>query len=377
MNAIPRQRILDALAHRQPSGTPFSWGLGLTAAMQEVLRPYCAGLGLDWDRLREAVDDRRLLATPWTGQLPEARDGVSIDEWGIHRRYVSYGKGGYWEFVDFPLALATTAADLDRHPWPDPALWDAAALRSTIISGDPQRQRAVVLLGGNPFEIYSWLTGLEQAMVNLAENPELVTDALTRITDRLVARVRANFKAAGELIDVVFYADDLGGQEKLLLSRPTYRRMIQPHHRQLCATVREVAPHAKILFHSDGAVFDILPDLVDAGIDCLEAVQTDAGGMVPERLKERWAGKLAFHGAISVQQILPRGTPATVAEECRHLERVLGAGGGWIAAPTHAVQVGTPPENVFAMLETVLGPERWAAAQDQARLGAAASMRRG
>ncbi|MEK7413489.1 MAG: uroporphyrinogen decarboxylase family protein [Planctomycetota bacterium] len=368
MSSTPRQRILDALSHRQPTETPFSWGLGLTAAMQDDMRQHCAGLGLDWDLLREAVDDRRLLFSHWTQPLPAERDGVIINEWGIHMRQVSYGKGSYREFVDFPLAAATTAADLDLHAWPDPSHWDANALRETIISGDPQRQRAVVLAAGNPFEIYSWLTGLEQAMVNLAENPELVTDALTRITSICDARVRANFKAAGDLIDMVFYADDLGGQEKLLISRPTYRRMIQPHHRRLCATVREVAPHAKILFHSDGAVFDILPDLVDSGIDCLEAVQTDAGGMVPERLKERWAGKLAFHGAISVQQILPRGTPETVAEECRHLERVLGAGGGWIAAPTHAVQVGTPPANVLAMVETILGAERWAAAIETSRL---------
>lgn len=185
---------------------------------------------------------------------------------------------------------------------------------------------------------------------------------LDRITSILDARLRADLLSAGDLIDMVFFADDLGSQEKLLLSRPTYRRIIQPHHRRLCATVHELAPHAKILFHSDGAVFDILPDLFEAGNDCLEAVQTDAGGMLPERLKECWAGRLAFHGAISVQQVLPRGSPATVAAECRRLHQVLGAGGGWIAAPSHAVQVGTPPDNVLAMVETILGPERWALA---------------
>lgn len=151
------------------------------------------------------------------------------------------------------------------------------------------------------------------------------------------------------------------------MSRPMYRRLVQPSHRRLIATVRELAPHAKVLFHSDGAVFDILPDLVDAGIDCLEAVQTDAGGMQPERLKERWSGRLAFHGAISVQEVLPNGSPESVFAECRRLDGIMTAGGGWIAAPSHAVQIGTPPANVLSMLEAILGPERWRAALAAAR----------
>jgi uroporphyrinogen decarboxylase len=363
----PRQRILDALAHRQPQGTPFSWGFGPTGPMQEALRAACARRGLAWERLREAVDDRRWVAAPWTGPLPPERDGVRSDAWGIRTRTVSYGQGAYDEFCDFPLAAATTAADLDRYPWPDPGLWDAAALGTAVRAGTGPRRRATELAAGNPFELYCWLTGLEQALVNLAERPGLVADALERITGILIARLRANLRAADDGIDLVFLADDLGGQERLLLSRAAYRRHLQPWHRRLIACVRELAPRARILFHSDGAVFDVLPDLVDAGIDCLEAVQTDAAGMQPERLKERWAGRLAFHGAISVQQLLPHGSPAAVAEECRRLERVLGAGGGWIAAPSHAVQAGTPPENVFAMLAAVLGPERWAAAQDAAR----------
>lgn len=363
----PRHRIREALAHRGGAGTPFSWGFGPTAEMQEELRHHCAACGLAWERLRDAVDDRRWAQLPWTG-VPRCDGEVSIDEWGIRRKIVSHGAGSYGEFSGFPLQEATVAADLDRHGWPAPSGWDVAGLRQRILAADPSRQRACELAGGNPFELYCWLTGLEQAMANLIENPQLVEDAMTRITSILDARLRSALVQAGDQIDLVFLADDLGSQESLLLSRPMYRRFIQPHHRKLIASVRELAPQAKVLFHSDGAVFDILPDLVDAGIDCLEAVQTDAGGMQPERLKERWAGRLAFHGAISVQQVLPRGTTASVAAECRRLDGILGVGGGWIAAPSHAVQIGTPPANVLAMLEAILGPARWAAALNASRV---------
>ena len=130
---------------------------------------------------------------------------------------------------------------------------------------------------------------------------------------------------------------------------------------------KRLAPQAYVMFHTDGAVFDIVPELIDAGIDVLEAVQTDAAGMAPERLKAAYGDELAFHGGIPVQSLLPHEDAATVARACRHLVRVFGEGGGYIAAPTHAVQVGTPPENVLAMLRAVLGEEDYAAALDVAR----------
>ena len=100
----------------------------------------------------------------------------------------------------------------------------------------------------------------------------------------------------------------------------------------------------------------------------LEAVQTDAQGMCPERLKAAYGNRLCFHGGISVQQLLPRSDAATVARECRHLVQVFGRKGGYIAAPAHAIQVGTPPENVLAMLRAVLGKEDDEAAAKAAAL---------
>lgn len=174
--------------------------------------------------------------------------------------------------------------------------------------------------------------------------------------------------AGGERVDLVFMADDLGGQNGLLMSLDTYRAVIKPFHRRLAACVKAHAPNAKCMHHSDGAVFDVLPDLIDAGVEVLEAVQTDAVGMEPERLKQTFGDRLSFHGAISVQQLLPHSDADTVRDECRRLVKVLGEGGGYIAAPAHAIQVGTPPENVLAMLEGVLGEDDYRQALEQARI---------
>jgi uroporphyrinogen decarboxylase len=105
------------------------------------------------------------------------------------------------------------------------------------------------------------------------------------------------------------------------------------------------------MYHTDGAVMDAIDGLVDMGIDILEALQFDARGMDPVLLKRNWGNRICFHGGISVQSTLPFGSPDDVREEVRRRVQVLGENGGYILAPSHAVQGGTPPENIIALLE--------------------------
>ncbi|MDF1514200.1 MAG: uroporphyrinogen decarboxylase family protein, partial [Anaerolineae bacterium] len=111
----------------------------------------------------------------------------------------------------------------------------------------------------------------------------------------------------------------------------------------------------------------VIPSLIAAGIDILEAVQIDATGMDPLRLKSTFGEKLSFHGAVSVQNLLPFADPERIMNTCRCLIDILGKGGGYIAAPTHAIQVGTPVENVMAMLHGILGPEAVEQAKHRAK----------
>lgn len=347
----PRERVLTALAHRTPDRVPFSWGFGPTPEMNAVLTRFFAERGKDWEKLRAATDDKRRLEAPYVGRkLPE-----QTDIWGIRRKPVSYGIGIYHEFERFPLAGMQNVEELARHSWPSPDDFDYGSLRNRAAELDPDRSRVFYFFGGNPFEIYCWMTGLEESLVNLKANPDLVLAALDRITRFFEEKIRRTLAAAGDRMDILFIADDLGGQNGLLLARETYRELIQPFHRRLARLGKEMAPHLKVMFHTDGAVFDIIPDLMDAGVEILEAVQTDAQGMSPEALKSAYGGRLCFHGGISVQQLLPRSEEATVKRECRHLVEVLGQGGGYIAAPSHAIQTGTPPGNILAMLEAILG----------------------
>ncbi|MGC9468439.1 MAG: uroporphyrinogen decarboxylase family protein, partial [Anaerolineae bacterium] len=349
----PRERVRTALSHREPERVPFAWNFGPTPEMTEVLTASLGERGIAWPALRDAVDDIRQVSPAYIGpELPP-----NTDIWGIVRRSQSYGTGSYDEIAHYPLAGVTDPAVIRDYRWPDPELYDYAGFRDRVLAAeagaDPQRLKARKLAidtCGNPFEIYCWMTGLEEALVNVLLNPDVVHAALARIAVFFAAKMERALPEVADLIDLLYFADDLGGQRTLLMSKTTYREILKPYHTLLFQLGKKLAPDAFVMFHTDGAVFDILPDLIEAGIDVLEAVQVDAAGMAPERLKAAYGDRLAFHGGIAVQSLLPQGDPETVYAACRELVRVLGAGGGYIAAPTHAIQVGTPPENVLAML---------------------------
>jgi uroporphyrinogen decarboxylase len=359
-----RQRVLAALQRRplDEAHPPFTWGFGPSGGGRAQLTRDFAALGLSWDRLRIAAEDVAWLYPRCvSGRVAEGQpDYMAI--WGIRTRSVDYGLGRYDDEIAFcPLAGVETAAGLDAHDWPRADEFDYGQLLRDRAERDPEGVRAVRLSAGNPFEIYSWMTGLEEAMMNLVENPDFVRDALGRITAFFKERFTREAAAVGGAVDLVFIGDDLGGQHGPLLAEASYLDVIQPFHRDLCRHIRATVPAAVIEYHSDGSVYRMLPHLIDAGVQVLEAVQVECADMEPARLKRDFGDRLMFQGAISVQQVLPRLPPAEVRRVCRDLVDTLGRGGGYLAAPSHAIQAGTPAVNILAMLEEVLGPERHAA----------------
>lgn len=371
----PRDRVLTALRHEQPPRVPFSWGFGPTPEMTTRLTDELGERGIDWPALRRATADVVLLQPAHRGGEFSERDanvarapGAKRDLWGVGRKTVSYGGGSYEEIDHYPLAGTTDPAALDDYPWPDPDAYDyagfAAAARELRRQDQP---RALRVLAGNPFEIYCWMTGLEESLMNVLVAPDVVRRGLEHVTRFWEGRLERIVAAAGDLVDMWFFADDLGGQQGLLLSRQAYDDVLRPFHVRLFSLAKRLTPHAAVMMHSDGSVFDLLDDLLAAGLEMLEAVQTDCAKMEPERLKGAFGDRLAFHGGISVQQLLPHSDAATVERRCRELVEIFGAGGGYVAAPSHAIQVGTPVENVLAMLRGVLGEEDYQAALNAAR----------
>lgn len=345
----PRERILETLSHREPDRVPFSWGFGPQPAIRAELDAYLLEKhGVDFDSLRQKSDDIRRIEPEYAGPPIELRGSI----WGYTYKKISFGSGDYDEFDYAPLADAASVDDIQNHEWPDPRAYNYAAYPEKLDRADPEGIYALELGGGNIFEQFTWLAGLENTLILMLTQPEIVHAGFRKITDFFVERARRALDAADGRVHTFFGADDLGSQNGLLFSREMYRDMLMPYHKELYSAVHEYG--VKVCHHSDGSCFDVLEDLVEAGVDCLEAVQVECAKMDPSSLKENFKDRLAFRGAVSVQQVLPHAEPETVRTEVRKLKKVLGSGGGYICQPSHAVQAGTPVRNVIAMVEEAL-----------------------
>jgi uroporphyrinogen decarboxylase len=134
------------------------------------------------------------------------------------------------------------------------------------------------------------------------------------------------------------------------------RNLIMPLQSQLVAHIREVLPEAKVLYHSDGAIFDLIPDFIEMGVDILNPVQFTASGMELARLKRIFGKDIVFWGGgVDTQETLPHGTPAQVSDEVKRHIDILAPGGGFVFAAVHNVQADVPAENFWAMRDTVRG----------------------
>jgi uroporphyrinogen decarboxylase len=345
-----RERVRLALEHQETDRIPIAMVCsGINRPARGHFEAYLARkTGQDIATYLDSILDIRTVAAQYVGPaLPP-----KVDIWGVRRKAVRFGLGEYDEIDHYPLAAAKTLGDLERHPWPSTALFDYSVLPESIKAVRSGGEYCLMASGGNPFETAWYMRGFERIFMDMVLNPELVHGLMRRVTDHYLAHCHAILSAASGGIDLFFTADDIAGQNGLLVSPEMWAKFIRPYHEELNRVIHGYG--AKVIYHSDGAVMEAVPGLMEMGIDVLQALQFDAAGMDPAALKERHGDRLCFEGGVSVQRTLPFGTPEDVRAEVEHLIAVLGRNGGFILGPAHAIQAGTPPENIFTMFETAL-----------------------
>jgi uroporphyrinogen decarboxylase len=197
---------------------------------------------------------------------------------------------------------------------------------------------------------YMKLRGDEQAYMDLLVNPDMVHYCLDKMFDLCVESTRRMFETIPGVISITYVAEDLGGQSSLMYSLEQIREFMLPGMRRMAQLARENGAH--VFTHSDGAIYDVIPDLIDMGTEVLNPIQWRCPGMERERLKRDFGDRLVFHGAVDNQQTMPFGTVEDVAQEVRDNLGILGAGGGYILAPCHNIQAVSPAENTVALFET-------------------------
>ena len=272
------------------------------------------------------------------------------DDWGVQWRIDEYktpmGVGFYTNIQKNPLKDIDLA--LMNYRAPDPNNPDLYTHVDRLIN---EYQVDYYIIGRVHCTIFesAWaLRGLDTLMVDFYLNPDIAEHILD-ITYKYHLEVSKNMARRG--VDMIWLGDDMGGQSNLLIDPELWRRLFKPKMANIISEVKAIKQNIKIAYHTDGCVYDIIPDLIEIGIDVLNPIQTDC--MNPELLKEKYGDKICFFGGVAVQSTLPSGTEEDIIKEVQLLKRTLGNNGGWICAPTHHVQLDTPMENFFMLLKQI------------------------
>ena len=365
-----RERVLKALNHEETDRVPIDFGGGPAtqihpdaySALLEYLdfEPESTNEGprgegqvvLPSDRVlrRFDVDVRGVRIA----EKHRARTDYSyLDDWGVvwkkaHRTAAYINVEGPLQALDRP-----SSRDLDVIDWPFAEPDDAVAgLRERAERIRRDGDFAVVLnLPNCSFAQSQRVRGFSEFLEDLLVNRLFSEALLDHVTEALCRLAGAALDAVGDLADVVSFMDDLGTQTGPMLRPELYRNLVKPHHARFVETLH-AHTRAPVLMHSDGAIRDLLGDLIDVGVQAINPVQVSAAGMEPARLKQEFGAHLAFWGGIDTHHLLPRGTPDDVADEVRLRISDLGRGGGYVLASVHHIMADVPPQNVVAMFDT-------------------------
>ncbi|MFW6438313.1 MAG: uroporphyrinogen decarboxylase family protein [Armatimonadota bacterium] len=391
-----RERIIAALGHRQPDRVPVDLGASESSGIMGIaynrLKDH---LGLDgrtqiFDisqmiaKVEESVldtvraDAMPLLIEPrrwkaWTlqdgspCQIPYGLEVVKHNGgWVIPRddgtpaAYCPQG-GYYFDPVNPPLAGAERPADieagiehLESFDWPDymDETYHDLACKARCLHEETDLC-IVANLWVHVFAAGQILRGFENFMVDLAADKVLAHHLMGRLVDCYAPRVERYIEAVGEHVDVIQVNDDLGTQNGLQISPDLYREMVKPYHRRLWEMIKRLS-RKPLLLHSCGSLYDVIPDLIEMGVDAINPVQVSAAKMDGALLKREFGRDLTFWGGgCDTQQVLGRATPEQVKDEVRYRVDQFADDGGFVFCQVHNIQHNVPPENVMAMYEAL------------------------
>ena len=373
----PRERVLAALDHKEADRVPRDFaGTRYTSIHAEAYKRLRPAMGLPEAEIK-IVDTTQGLAHIHDDILERLGADVALvsagspdaytrevtddgeyerflDEFGVLR---ARPQGGlYYESTTSPLSGDISAADVDAYPWPDPTdpgRFRGMKERAVHIRDVEKRAVFVGSLCAGVTEMHFRMRGYEDGYMDMALNPDLARKLMRTITDLKLAYWEKVLDEIGPEIDIAAEADDLGAQHAPLFSPQAYRDIVKPLHKEIIDLIKSRS-NAKFFLHSCGAIKDLIPDLIDIGVDALNPVQVSADGMETAELKREFGADITFWGGtVDPQKTLARGTPEEVKAETIRRIHDLKPGGGFVIASIHNMQAQVPIENILAFWEAV------------------------
>ncbi|NCU28001.1 hypothetical protein EOM86_14995, partial [Candidatus Nomurabacteria bacterium] len=243
----------------------------------------------------------------------------------------------------FPLDELNTIEELESYNWPDPDWFDYESVKYQC---EKHKDKAIIIGHEGPFQIATFLRSMEKLFVDMAIDPDFASKIYNKMVEFELEFYERIFIAADGQIDILRPHDDYGTQIDLLFSIDMWRTFFKDNTRKLTKLAHKY--NAFYQQHSCGAVRKIIPELIDCGVDVLEPVQK-VPGMEPDVLKREFGDRLAFHGGIDTQGVLPFGTAQDVIRETRYFIDTLNVNGGYILMASQGFEGDVPVENIEAM----------------------------
>jgi uroporphyrinogen-III decarboxylase len=289
-----------------------------------------------------------LVSVGWANSYYQ-QSGVYTDEWDVAWKpseYTTpYGVGHYTEPAGHPLADDKA---VEKYQAPDPLRPELYLDAAATIREFKDEYWIVGVTVTTIFECAWALRGYERLLSDFVLNPDLAEFILE-------IPYRYHLTAAKKLVemgaDMIWTGDDVGAQNRMLISPRHWRRYLKPRMANFIAELKAINPQVKVAYHSDGYIYPIIPELIEIGLDVLNPVQP--ASMDPAQLKRDFGDRLCFWGSIDEQHTLPFGASEEVISEVHDRLRTIGRNGGLIIGPTHHVQLDTPMENFWAMVNAV------------------------
>jgi len=406
----PKERLLTAIAHKEPDRIPIdlgatpSSGISMVAwqnllrylgsehlqtwvydVVQEVVQPEMEILdqfGVDildvgrnfnqvpgywhkleiikgfpgwypkWFKVQEQQDGSWLAFN----DLDEAIGRMPLGATFFDQTIFPYQDGFPENYNELDLAMKRTVwGGFGFTPWDwadKPGFWEM--LREKTLNLKAKTDKAILLgVGCNLFEWGTFLRRMDNFLIDLFLNPDDVHQLLDELMKRHMDLLANVCKAIGDIVDIVKFGDDLGTNNGPLIPVETYREFFKPRHKMMCNYVKKHSAMHTML-HCCGGIYELIPELIDAGFEILNPVQINARKMEPFRLKREFGNDITFWGGgADTRNVLNNATPQAVKDHVKHNLEIFSKGGGFVFNTVHNIMPDVPPQNIVAMFESV------------------------
>jgi len=296
----------------------------------------CVGLDLKRPEGLPPLD----YASYWQDEdLPE---GTTINGNGVAQ--VPSGFYHFWGYIS-PLRNATSLKEIEDYPLDDLSTWDDSHLAGLVQQAHDTGRIASGWVG-HMYETAWQIRGYEPFLLDTIERPAWAGCLLERLWEQNMVRATAFARAGADWIRT---GDDVANQNALMFAPATWRSLILSRWAKVYRAIKDIHPAAQIWYHSDGNIMDIIPEMVDAGLDILNPLQPEC--LDVDEVHRRFGGRLSFDGCIGTQSTMPWGTPDEVKARVKECIDRYGRHGGLMLAPTHVLEPEVPLANIDALVE--------------------------